>query len=650
MSSDINTVTVLGAGNMGHGIAEVAALGGYDVNLRDISEELVQEGYEQIEWSVGKFAEKGQLSDDEAKATLDRIETYVDLESSVSDTDLVIEAVPEKMSIKKEVYEEVDASAPDHAILASNTSTLSITELASVTTRPERVCGMHFFNPPVRMPLVEVVAGEQTDDEVLSTAESLAEEMDKTPVLVRKDVPGFIVNRILVPLLNEAAWLVEEGKTTVSEVDSTTKFGLGLPMGTFELADQVGIDIVVDVLNYMHTELGEAYRPAPLLVDKVENEQLGQKTGEGFYTYEEDGVEIPSDQQSESIKHKLVAVAANELAKLVEADVASTSEIDQALMLGAAFPQGPSQIAEDVGYDTLFEVLQESATDTNRPQHQPSPLLKQWGANNQDQSSTTEDSTYDTLEITYPADGVAQLTLDRPHQLNVINMQVLDDLDTAIEELEDDSDTRTVVLASNGDRAFCAGADIKDLMGDPDPFDASELSEYGQQVFGKLRSASMPVIAAVDGACFGGGMELVICADLCVAEDAAKFGQPEHDLGILPAWGGTQRLRQIVGDRRAREIIFTTNQYDPETMVEYGFVNEVVDNSLEAAVDLAEEMAAGPPLAQAATKRVMNIGFKDYEAGLNAEADAFGLLWTTDDAQEGVTAFLNDRDPDFDGS
>ncbi|WP_242492798.1 3-hydroxyacyl-CoA dehydrogenase family protein, partial [Halogeometricum borinquense] len=178
---DINTITVLGAGNMGHGIAEVAALAGYQVNLRDINEEFVQNGYDQIEWSLGKLAEKDQLSDEEANAALERVATYVDLAESVSDADVVIEAVPEKMDIKKDVYTELEAAAPDHTIFATNTSSLSISELADVTERPEQFCGMHFFNPPVRMQLVEVISGAETAEETMDVISDLAEAMDKTP-------------------------------------------------------------------------------------------------------------------------------------------------------------------------------------------------------------------------------------------------------------------------------------------------------------------------------------------------------------------------------------------------------------------------------------------------------------------------------------
>ncbi|PSP52130.1 3-hydroxyacyl-CoA dehydrogenase, partial [Halobacteriales archaeon QH_3_68_24] len=327
---DIDTVAVLGAGNMGHGIAEVAALAGYDVTMRDIKDEFVRDGYEGIEWSLGKLAEKGRISEDEADATLDRITPLVDFERAVADADVVIEAVPEQMEIKKDVYAELEEYAPDRAIFATNTSSLSVTELSEVTERPEQFCGMHFFNPPVRMQLVEVISGAHSSDETLETIEALADDIGKSPVRVRKDSPGFIVNRVLVPQMNEACWIVHEGDATVAEVDSTTSFEMGMPMGAFELGDQVGHDVTLHVLEYMHEVLGDAYEPCPLLSEKVEAEELGRKTGKGFYDYEDGGVDIPSDATREDVADRLLAVMANEVGKLIANDVAPVPDIDDA--------------------------------------------------------------------------------------------------------------------------------------------------------------------------------------------------------------------------------------------------------------------------------------------------------------------------------
>ncbi|WP_433623392.1 3-hydroxyacyl-CoA dehydrogenase NAD-binding domain-containing protein [Halomicrococcus sp. NG-SE-24] len=650
---DINTITVLGAGNMGHGIAEVAALAGYDVNLRDVEEEFVENGYDQIEWSLGKLAERDQISESEADAALDRVTPLVDLEEAVADADFVVEAVPEKMDIKKEVYDELEEYAPDRTVFATNTSSLSITELSEVTERPEQFCGMHFFNPPVRMQLVEVITGAHTDEETLDLTEQLAEDMGKTPVRVRKDSPGFIVNRVLVPLMNEAAWMVESGDATVAEVDSATKFDMGLPMGSFELADQVGIDVGYHVLEYMNDVLGDAYEPCPLLAEKVEAGDLGKKTGEGFYDYEDGGADVPTDAGSEDIVLRLQAMMANEVAKLVGGDVAPADEVDEAVMLGAGFPEGPAKMADNAGLATLVETLEELSEETGADRYVPADYLRERAEAGgfYDDESDDGRTEYETIRVERDGD-VANVVLDRPHRMNTVSEQLLDELGDAVDDLGADDDVRALLLTGEGGKAFSAGADVQSMAaGGGDPLSAVELSRKGQETFGKLEMCPMPVVAAIDGYCLGGGMEMATCADLRIATERSELGQPEHDLGLLPGWGGTQRLQHIVGEGRAKEIIFTADRFDPETMEDYGFLNEVVANDEfeDRAWELARDLAAGPPIAQKYTKRAMLKGWEDTDAGLEIESQAFGHLMSTDDLMEGVTAFMGDGEPDFQG-
>src|SRR6056297_863999 len=579
---EVNTIAVLGAGNMGHGIAEVAALAGYDVHLRDIKEEFVQNGYEQIEWSLGKLAEREQISEDDADEALDRITPLVDVGEAVGDADVVIEAVPEKMDIKKDVYGEVEEHAPDRTIFATNTSSLSITELSEVTDRKETFCGMHFFNPPVRMQLVEVISGAHSDEATLDVIEELAEDFGKTPVRVHKDSPGFIVNRILVPLMNEACWLVHEGEATIAEVDSTTKYDMGLPMGSFELGDQVGNDVSYHVLEYMHEELGDAYEPCPLLEEKVENDELGKKTGKGFYDYEDgDGADVPTDEGSEFVADRLTAVMANETAHLIGGDVAGPDAIDEAVQLGAGFPDGAAKLADDAGLDHLLDVLESAHEETGAERYAPADYLSQaaeqggfHGGGDADGGARYD---FDTIRVEKPGEMVGKLVLDRPHRMNTISGELLDELGEAIDLLEDDEDVRSILLVGEGEKAFSAGADVQSMASGADPIQAVELSRNGQQTFGKLQGCDLPVVAGIDGFCLGGGMEMATCADMRVASERSELGQPEHNLGLLPGWGGTQRLQRIVGEGRAKEIIFTAERFPAEEMAEFGFVNEVVD-------------------------------------------------------------------------
>ena len=650
---DVDTITVLGAGTMGHGIAEVAALSGYSVKMRDIKDEFVQKGYDQIEWSLDKLAENDRISEEEAEAALDRVEALVEMEAAMEDSDVVIEAVPENMDIKADVYEEVVEHAPEHTVFTSNTSSLSITDLSELTDRPEKFCGMHFFNPPVRMELVEVIRGEHTDDETMDLIEELATDLDKTPVRVRKDEPGFIVNSILVPLMNEACWIVEEDVATIEEVDSTTKYGMGLPMGAFELGDQVGNDVTYHVLEYMHEVLGAAYEPCPLLERTVENEHLGKKTGKGFYDYEDgDGADVPADQVRDDVLDRLIALLANETGKLIQKDVAPPEDIDQAVQLGAAFPKGPAKLCDEEGLDDAIETL-EGLQDISAERYEVSEGLRNAAEEGGFYGEDDEDDTveFEAIRVEYPHEMVGQIVLDRPHQLNTVNPEMLEEFSEAVDLLEADDDVRAILVTGAGDRAFSAGADAMSMAGSANPIDAVKLSRNGQETWGKLEDASVPTVAAIDGFALGGGMELAACADMRIATERSELGQPEFNLGLLPGWGGTQRLSNLIGESRAKEIIFSAERYDAETMHDWGFVNELTnkDDFEEDAVELAADLAAGPPLAMEYTKKAMHAGRDDTEGGLETEAFAFGHLITTDDVMEGVTKIQSDEDPQFEG-
>ncbi|WP_247009505.1 3-hydroxyacyl-CoA dehydrogenase/enoyl-CoA hydratase family protein [Halorientalis litorea] len=661
---DIETIAVLGAGNMGHGIAEVAALAGYDVRLRDIKEEFVQSGYEDIEWSLEKLAEKDQITDEEAEAALDSVTPLVDMSEAVGSADVIIEAVPEKMDIKKDVYAEVEEAAPDHAIFATNTSSLSITELSEVSDRPEQFCGMHFFNPPIRMQLVEVIYGGHTADETVETIEALAEDFGKTPVRVRKDSPGFIVNRILVPLMNEACWMLSDDVATVEEIDSTTKYHMGLPMGSFELADMTGIDISYHVLEYMNEVLGDEYEPAPVMVEMVENDELGQKTGKGFYDYEDgDGADVPTDEYSEEVEERLNATLAKEIANLVGDGVAPPEDIDEAVMMGAGFPQGPVKTVDEYGVGQCLDKLESLFEETGAARYEPPEYLEEaveeggfyGGDDEEDEGPDFEVIALERIDVDVPEGHnekqVGHIKIDRPHRMNTISLDVLGELDEALDILEAEEQVRSILITGEGDKAFSAGADVQSMATSADPLSAQELSSEGQATFGRLEETPMPVVAGIDGFCLGGGMELSICTDIRIASERSEFGQPELDLGLLPGWGGTQRLANVIGEGPAKEIIMTAERYDAEEMEDFGFLRDVVskDDLFDEAYELAADLAQGPPVAQKMTKRAMLKGRDDTEAGLEVESQAFGHLIGTDDVMEGMTAFMGDTEPDFEG-
>ena len=648
--SDIERVAVIGAGSMGHGIAEVAAMAGYQVTMRDIEEELVQDGYDQIEWSLGKLEENGLLEED-PDDILARIDTEVDLEAAVADADLVVEAAPENMDLKKDLFADLDDYAPDGAVLASNTSSLSITEMATATDRPDQVVGLHFFNPPVKMDLVEVIYGEETSDETAETGYEWVEAIGKTPIYVRRDVRGFVVNTVLGPFGDEAAWMVSEGEATIRQADAAMVHERGYPMGPFELGDMTGIDIGYHVRK-------EAGQPIPPIVEeKVEAEELGRKSGKGYYDYEEgDGVDYEREDAEGFDTLRVEVRMINAAAGLIGNDVATPEAIDTGMRLGAGFPEGICRRADKIGLDVVLEKLQSLHEATGEDRYEPADYLVELV----EEGKTGEDAgegfyeydtgdgpgNYHTIQYDLTDDGLLEVTLDRPERLNALSNELMDEIVDLLSSVDVD-DVRCVTFEGAGDRAFCAGADIGGFAGGS-PTDVAESSP----LFDTIENYERPTIAKIQGYCLGGGLELALACDLRVATEDSRFGQPEIDLGLIPGGGGTQRLMRYIGETRAKELVFRGNQISADRAEEWGVINRSVpsDEFDDVCDEFVSDIVSGPPIALRMAKRVMNEGRDaSLDAGLELEAQAFALLFTTDDMLEGTAAFAEDREPEFKG-
>ena len=281
---DIEKVGVIGAGTMGAGIAQVFAQCGFETVLVDIKEELLEKGLDRIKKSLAKFVEKGKLQQSDMDAALSRITTTTNMRD-VRHANIIVEAVFEKFEVKEKVFKELDLLCSPETILASNTSSISITKLGAATKRPHKVVGMHFMNPVPLMKLVEVIRGFATDEETVNTVVTLAQKLGKEPVVVN-DSPGFVSNRVLMPMINEAIWTLYEGVATKEAIDTVMKLGMNHPMGPLTLADLIGLDVCLYILNVLYEEFGDPkYRPCPLLKRMVEAGYLGRKTGRGFYEY-----------------------------------------------------------------------------------------------------------------------------------------------------------------------------------------------------------------------------------------------------------------------------------------------------------------------------------------------------------------------------
>ena len=356
----INQITVLGSGIMGHGIAQISAMAGYNVNLRDIQQAFLDKAMDKIKWSVNKLVEKQKITQSEAEKIINRIHPIVDLEQSLKNSNLIIEAVPEDLNLKKSVYEEIEKFATDDMIFASNTSTLPISEISAFTSRPDKFIGLHFFNPPQLMPLVEIIPGSKTEQQVTDLAINLVSEVKKTPILCKKDVPGFIVNRIFIPLVHEAAYCLDRSHVSMVEIDSASKYKMALPMGIFELADYTGIDVIHKATSEMYLRDKKVIFPHPKIQQLYENKELGQKTGKGFYQYQGDNyerVQLTEEAAEKFDPIPLLAVAVNNASWLISNDVCDREELEKALKLGMGLKKELFTTAESVGIENIINTL-----------------------------------------------------------------------------------------------------------------------------------------------------------------------------------------------------------------------------------------------------------------------------------------------------
>lgn len=378
VTEDIKKVSVIGAGDMGHGIAEVALLSGYNVSLRDINKELVELGVKRLTESLQKLLNKNKVSREQYdRITKDLLYTTVDLEEAVKESDLVIEAIPEVLELKKEVFKDIDRFSPKDAILATNTSTMSITEISLATKRPEKVLGLHFFNPVVLMRLVEVIKGDHTSKETMGVAYDFCVRIGKIPVRVEKDIPGFIVNRVQAPSGALYGAIVDHGIAQPEEVDALMR-KLGKPMGPFELLDFTGIDVSYNARSYFSQAISPDLAPFKLMKDKVKAGEYGKKTGRGFYDWSKGRPEIDISIATQKVDPKdILAVQVNEATKLIEWGVATAEDIDKAIVNGTGNEKGPMEESQQFEPDDLVKRLERLSDEFNKKIFEPTRMIRE---------------------------------------------------------------------------------------------------------------------------------------------------------------------------------------------------------------------------------------------------------------------------------
>ncbi len=653
--AQISKIAVLGAGTMGHGIAELAALSGYEVNIYDISEQVLDSAKKRIISSMQKLLEKKRISQETMNSSLNRMKFTVSLKEAVHDADLIIEAVPEEIELKVKVFSNADKEAKQDAIFASNTSTLPIGELASSTKREERFLGMHFFNPPVLMPLVEIIKTEKTSEDTVNSVVLVAKRMGKDVVICRKDVPGFIVNRVLGPLLNEAAWCVVRGEATVEQIDSMALYKVGLPMGIFELADFTGIDVIYKAGVAVSSRDPSNVLVAPIFKEMFESGKLGQKTGAGFYDYSKGRPTIAKEAGKDVDPLIVFSPAINAAAWLLRNFVCTKEDLEKAVKLGLGFPEGILSMADRWGLDKVLLSLREKM-ERYGTYYTPDPLIVSMVNEGKTGVSSGEGffeyrQSEKKLQTIYirSNQNIAWLYLNRPHRLNTINSEMISELRQALSELDRNKDVRVIVITGEGERAFSAGADLAGInLGSQ--MDIFSMSREWYETFSSIEQISKPVIAAINGLALGGGLELALACDFRLASRDAVLGLTETRLGLIPGAGGTQRLAKIVGLARAKEMVMLGERLSAEDAEKIGLVNHVYNKEefKQMVESFALKLAKMPPLALSLAKKSINSSYPSTKAEL-FEAAAFSLLAVTKDASEGIQAMFEKREPEFKG-
>ena len=619
-------ICVVGAGNMGAGIAQRCAQSGYAVSMVDIKEEFIKKGFDSIRMTMEEGVKRGKVKPEQVEKVISGIQGTVDLKEAAANADIVIEAVFEDMDIKKKLFVELDKICKPETILVSNTSSLSVTEMAKVVSRPARFAGLHFFYPAAINQLIEVIPGQGTDRATMVRLIELSRMLQKIPIVV-KDAPGFAVNRYFVPFLNEACKMLDEGVANMATIEEAGKKTFSIGMGPFELMNATGVVIAYHAQASLHAALGLYYKPADSLRKQFESGQKWKTEGE------------VDESKLEKIGDRFLGQMFTIATEIVEEGIATKEAVERGATLGLRWRAGPFTLMNETGIDRARELVRKYASISGV--RVPDLLVKQadlkkpWYLRN----------------VHLTVDGfLGIVTIDRAESLNPLNSKVLSELDEMIESVAKDNDIKVVMITGEGN-SFVAGADIKEMISKT-PIEAREFTQLGQMVFKRIEDLEKVVIAAVNGYALGGGLELALSCDIIIAADTARLGLPEVSLGIHPGFGGTQRLPRQINKARAKEMIFTGQMIDAKEAERIGLVNKVVPREMlyDEVRKLGEKVIANGPVAVKMAKSAINKGTEmDLNAGLAYEIETVSLLFSTEDKQEGMNAFIEKRKPQFKG-
>ena len=685
----VNSVAIIGAGNMGSGIAQKSAQEQFNVQMVDREKQWVDRGEKIINDFLEEAIQRRIFKPEKVEEIKSRITGVIGTENVAPDTDLVIEAVFEDFNIKKDVFNILDRVCGDKTILASNTSSLSVNELAKATGRPDKFVGLHFFYHPAKNRLIEIIPAETTSPESLAAVEQYCKTMGKV-VIVCKDRPGFVVNRFFVPWLNEACHLVDEGVASIAQIDAVAEKAFNIGMGPFALMNLTGPSIALHATNYLAEQLNCArYYGAECLKQTIAES--------GMWDIGE--ITECDDETSQIISERLLGQVFAVSAQIVQEEICSIEDVDRGAKVGLRWAEGPFEIANKIGIK-----------DTKRMAEKYAELagfeLPLWIKEKQ--------GLFDFNYIDTKIDNdIATIVLNRPEAMNALNEEVVRQLGTVLDDLNTREEISTVVLEGAG-KAFVAGADVKyfvDKIREDSIKDIYDFTSYGHEVLNKLEKSQKTTIALTTGLALGGGLELALSCDYRIGTSKSQFRFPETSIGIFPGLGGTQRTPRICGIEASRYAVLAGNFLDSKVASALGIITHLIDSAAinETVVTLSkagkpqnkypcqpkntehpiskfatefyknenmEEIMSGripknfngdeklasrqikslgftAPIALGIANELLNQAIEtgdDLDAGLNKELSNLNTIFESEDALEGLSALIEGRRPSYTNS
>ena len=683
----IDSIAIIGAGNMGSGIAQKSAQEHFEVQMVDREQQWIDKGKQTISDFLDEAVGRRIFSPNQVEEIKSRVTGVVGTENVASDTDLIIEAVFEDFDVKTEVFGILDEVCDEHTILASNTSSLSVNDLAEAVGRPDRFVGLHFFYHPAKNRLVEIIPAETTSAETLASVEQYCKTMGKV-VIVCKDRPGFVVNRFFVPWLNEACKLLEEGVATTAQIDAVARKAFRIGLGPFALMNLTGSPIAMHSTDYLAAQLDTPrYLATQTLRDLVADGR----------TWEIDGDEECTEGAATVIRERLLGQVFAVSAQIVAEEICSMEDVDRGAKVGLRWALGPFEIANRIGVKEAVRMAVDYAQEADLE-------LPEW--------FTERRESFDFSYVDVAIEGsIATVRINRPEAMNALNVTVVSQLGDVLDDLNSREDVSTIVLEGAG-KAFVAGADVKffvdKIRADAIP-DIYDFTANGHIVLDKLESSPKTTIALTTGLALGGGLELALSCDYRVGTRRTQFRFPETSIGIYPGLGGTQRTPRICGIECARFAVLAGNFLDAESAKALGLLTHLVDpsavettvsaiaaqgkpgekypskpaDSEHSVVSFAtsfysddnivsllsgrvpegydsedkvvsrqlKSLSRTAPIALSMASDLLDTATRsDLNSGLESELQGLDSIFSTDDALEGLSALIEGRRPEYSGA